>query len=136
MERGSDKHSPRLDEELKHDTSSLVHGSPVESRAAEAREQEGPADGEPTPDALIRGEPGPAPNPDTLSHDEIEARAELARHLQPSIFPADRATIGASARAMGASDDLLSRLAELPDGTFDHLEAVWEALGGRVEYRL
>jgi hypothetical protein len=37
---------------------------------------------------------------------------------------------------MGASDDLLSRLAELPDGTFDHLEAVWEALGGRVEYRL
>jgi hypothetical protein len=134
MERGSDKHGPRLDEELKHDTSSLVHGSPVESRAAEAREQEGPADGEPTPDALI-SDPWPAPNPDALSHDEIEARAELARHLQPSIFPADKATISASARAMGASDELLGRLSQLPDGTFDHLEAVWEALGGRVEYR-
>ena len=134
MERGSDKHGRRLDEELKHDTNSLVHGSPVESRASAAREQEGPADGEPTSDALLtEGRPGA--NPDTLSHDEIEARTELGRHLQPSIFPADRAEIVASARRMEASDDLVARLSQLPDGTFDHLEAVWEALGGRVEFR-
>ena len=40
MERSSDKHGSRLDEELKRELSSLVKGSPVESRAAEAREQE------------------------------------------------------------------------------------------------
>ena len=40
-----------------------------------------------------------------------------------------------SARAMGASDELTDSLRRLPEGTFDHLEAVWEALGGRVEYR-
>jgi uncharacterized protein DUF2795 len=135
MERGSDKHGHRIDEELKHDTDSLVHGSPVESRASEAREQEGPADGEPTPDALLTDD-RPGPNPDTLSHDEIEARTELGRRLQPSIFPADRAAIVASAERMGASEDLVARLAQLPDGTFDHVEAVWEALGGRVEYRM
>jgi hypothetical protein len=134
MERGSDKHGPRLDEALKHDTSSLVHGSPVESRASEAREQEGPADGEPTPDALLTGDRPPS-DPDTLSHDEIEARTELGRHLQPSIFPADRAAIVASAQRMEGSEDLVARLSQLPDGTFDHLEAVWEALGGRVEFR-
>ena|SRR5205085_2791586 len=134
MERSSDKHAPRVDDELKHDTSSLVHGSPVEARATEAREQEGPAEGEPTPDALLTGE-APSPTPDALGHDEVEARAELARHLQPSVFPADRATVVASARRMGAADDVVERLRRLPDGTFDHVEAVWEALGGRVEYR-
>jgi len=135
VERSSDKHGPRVDEELKHELSSLVHGSPVESRASEAREQEGPADGEPTPDALLTGEPAPTATPDALTHDEVEARTELARHLQPSVFPADRAALIESARGMGASDQLLDRLGQLPDGTFDHMEAVWEALGGRVEFR-
>ena len=54
MERGSDKHSPMLDEALKHDTASLTGGSPTESRSEEFREQEGPADGEPTPDLRAR----------------------------------------------------------------------------------
>ena len=134
MERSSDKHTPRVDDELKQELRSIVQGSPVEARASEAREQEGPADGEPTPDALISGQ-RPSPSPDTLSHDEVEARAELARHLQPSVFPADREALVASARGQGAADDLVATLGRLPDGTFDHLEAVWEALGGRVEYR-
>lgn len=111
-----------------------MRGSPVEARASESREQEGPADGEPTPDALLTGG-RPAATPDALTHDEVEARAELARHLQPSVFPADRAALVESARQSGAADDMVEQLEGLPDGTFDHLEAVWEALGGRVEYR-
>src|SRR5438477_8479858 len=91
MERSSDKHAPRVDEELKHELRSIVQGSPVEARANEAREQEGPADGEPTPDALITGD-RPSATPDALGHDEIETRAALARHLEPSVFPADRPT--------------------------------------------
>jgi hypothetical protein len=134
MERSSDKHAPRLDDELKQELRSILQGSPVEARANESREQEGPADGEPTPDALLTGGRTPA-TPDALSHDEVEARTELARHLQPSIFPADRETLIASARRSGAGDELVDQLGNLPDGTFDHLEAVWEALGGRVEYR-
>ena len=45
------------------------------------------------------------------------------------------AMLVASARRMGAGYDVVERLRQLPDGTFDHVEAVWEALGGRVEYR-
>src|SRR3954452_20892024 len=135
MDRGSDKHAPRIDEELKHDTSSLTHGSPLESRSTEAREQEGPADGEPTPGALLARD-RPVQDPDALTHDEIEARAELARPLQPRVFPADRTALADSARQEGAAAELVERLERLPEGTFDHLEAVWEALGGRVEYRL
>jgi hypothetical protein len=134
MERSSDKHTPRVDDELKHELRSIVQGAPVEARADESREQEGPADGEPTPDALLTGG-APSATPDALTHDEVEARAELARHLQPSAFPADRAALIESARFSRAPDELIDRLGGLPDGTFDHLEAVWEALGGRVEYR-
>jgi len=134
MERGSDRHGRRIDEELKHDTGSLVHGSPTEARADERREQEGPGDDEPTPGALLTGD-RPAANPDTLSHDEVEARTELARHLEPSVFPADREALVASARRLQAPPALIDRLATLPEGTFDHVEAVWEARGGRVEFR-
>src|SRR5438270_13264847 len=41
MERSSDKHAPRVDDELKHELRSIVQGSPVEARADEAPEQEG-----------------------------------------------------------------------------------------------
>jgi len=134
MERSSNKHTPRIDEQLKHDVQSIVRGSPVEARADEAREQEGPADGEPTPDALLSGG-RPSATPDALSHDEVEARAELARHLRPSVFPADRETLIATARELNAPGAVVASLETLPAGTFAHMEAVWEALGGRVEYR-
>ena len=53
MERKSEKHNPRLDDEMKHETESLVRGAPVEARAEEFREQEGPADDEPTPQSTV-----------------------------------------------------------------------------------
>jgi hypothetical protein len=134
MVRGSDKQSPRLDESLKHDTDSLTRGAPVEARADDARTQEGPGDDEPTPDALLVDGPDTGSD-DALGHDEIEARSELATYLRPSVWPADRAALIECARQQHAPESLLERLGDLPDGTFDHTEAVWEALGGRVEYR-
>ena len=134
MARGSDKHSPRLDDSLQHDTRSLVQGSPVEARAEEARTQEGAADDEPTPDALLNGDRGSS-DEDVLTHDEVEARSILAVHLRPSVWPADRQTLIACAQDTNAPAWLIDGLASLPDGTFTHTEAVWEALGGRVEFR-
>jgi hypothetical protein len=134
MQPGSDKHAARIDEGLEHDTQSLTHGSPAQSRAEEFREQEGPGDDEPTPDSRISGDRARV-DEDTLSYDEIEARTDLARHLEPSVFPAGREELAASARRMHAPDGLLAQLGGLPDGRFDNLEAVWEALGGRVEFR-
>jgi hypothetical protein len=134
MERGSDKHGRRLDEELADETRSLVQGAPTESRVEEHREQEPPAEGEPVPDALLTGDRG-IPREDVLTHDEIEARTELARHLEPSVFPADRVALLASAERQNAPGAIIEALSGLPEGTFEHTEAVWEALGGRVEFR-
>jgi hypothetical protein len=44
VERGSDKHGPRLDDQMEHDVRPLLQGAPVEARATEAREQEGPGE--------------------------------------------------------------------------------------------
>ncbi|HEX2274145.1 MAG TPA: DUF2795 domain-containing protein [Acidimicrobiales bacterium] len=135
MPRGSDKHTSRLDENLDHDTRPLTQGAPLEARAQEARAQEGEADDEPTPDSLLNGDRGVA-DPDMLTHDEVEARSVLATHLRPSVWPADREALLASARETNAPAWLLDQLALLPDGTFTHTEAVWEAMGGRVEFRM
>lgn len=136
MDRGSDMHSPRIDESLKQDTRPLTQGSPSEARADEGRLQEGAADDEPTTDALLSGDlhPGQS-NEALLDHDEAEARSRLAAHLRPSIWPADREALVACAQELNAPPDLLDQLRKLPDGTFSHTEAVWEALGGKVESR-
>jgi len=137
MARGSDKHSPRIDDSLEHDTRSLVQGAPGEPRADESRHQEGSADDEPTTDSLLTGDvhPGAKADPDVLSHDELEARSRIAAHLRPSIWPADRDALVACAHEMHAPLGVVEQLQRLPEGTFSHTEAVWEALGGRVEFR-
>ncbi len=136
MERGSDKHSPRIDDGLAHDTRPLTQGAPMESRADEARQQEGAADDEPTTDALLTGDLHPGqPQDSLLDHDEAEARSRIAAYLRPSIWPADRAALVACAQDLNAPPDVLNELGRLPEGTFTHTEAVWEALGGKVESR-
>ena len=117
MERGSDKVPSRIDEQLEHETESLLRGSPGSSRAEEFREQEGAGDDEPTSDTHLTV--GPA-----------EARADLARHLQPSVVPADREGLLASAREMNAPDGIIELLDQLPDGReLANVQQVWETLG-------
>jgi hypothetical protein len=136
MERGSDKHSPRIDENLERDTRSLIQGSSGEARADEGRLQEGAADDEPTTDALLSGDLHPEQSQEALlDHDEAEARSRLAAHLRPSIWPADREALVACATELNAPPSIVDQLRSLPDGTFTHTEAVWEALGGKVESR-
>jgi Protein of unknown function (DUF2795) len=132
-ERGSDKHGPRLDEDLHDDTRSLERGAPVESRVEEEREQEGPADDQPSPDARLAGGRATAAS---LDLDDAEARADLARFLLPSAFPADREALLADATANQAPAQVLERLQALPTGrTFENVQDIWRALGGAVEHR-
>jgi Protein of unknown function (DUF2795) len=130
VERGSDKHSPRVDEELEHETRSLKQGAPLESRVEEHREQEGPGEDQPTPAPRIT-EPTAS-----LDLDDAEARSEIARYLDPSAFPADREGLLDNAEANNAPEVVLERLQALPgDRTFEALPDVWSALGGTVEHR-
>jgi hypothetical protein len=124
-ERGSDKVNPRIDRELERETEALERGAPVPSRAEEFRQQEAPAEGEPAPDAR----PG-TPGTGGSAAGEVEARTELARHIQPSVFPAEREALLESARQEHAPDDVIATLEELPRGrTFQNVAEVWEALG-------
>jgi Protein of unknown function (DUF2795) len=133
LERGSDKHSPRLDEELDRETRSIQQGSPVESRVEEHREQEGPGEDQPTPDARLRGGRATAAS---LDLDDAETRADIARFLTPSTFPADRETLLADAEGNQAPEEVLERIRALPaDRAFENVQDVWGALGGTVEHR-
>jgi hypothetical protein len=131
VERGSDKHSSMLDDALKHETQSLERGYPNEARSDEFREQEGPADGEPTPGARVRGG-GEIPGVG-LSLDDIEGRAELARYLEHRQFPARPGELAAHARDRHAPDSVVGQLERAPDRLYENVSQVWEALGGRVE---
>jgi len=131
LERGSDKHSALLDEALKHDTASLVRGDPAEARSEEFREQEGPAEGEPTPDARITGG-GEIPGTG-MSLDDINGRAELARYLEPHRFPARPEELVVGAEELHAPDAVVAQLRRVPDRVYDNVTDVWVALGGRVE---
>jgi hypothetical protein len=131
LERGSDKHSPRVDEELEHETRSLEQGAPVESRVEEHREQEGPGDDQPTPGAMVN-EPGSG----SLDLDDAEARSDIARFIDPSTFPTDREGLIETAEANNAPAAVLERLQAVPGGrTYQGLPDVWAALGGTVEHR-
>jgi hypothetical protein len=130
MERSSDRHGPRIDEDLERLTQSVTRGAPVEARAEEEREQEGPADDEPVPDAVIQRH-----DASDAAGDDFELRSEIARHLEPSIFPASRDDIIRVAHREQAPTEVLRWLERLPEGRYPNVEAVWEALGGQREHR-
>lgn len=136
MERQSNLHGPRVDDELDHEVESLTRGAPVESRAEEWRTQEDAGDGEPVPQAIV-GELHDAEGGDEtaggLSRGEVAARSELAIHLRPGIFPAGRDAILECAEEEHAPASLLGQLHALPHGSYENVQAVWEALGGARE---
>jgi hypothetical protein len=135
MARGSDKHNPRIDDEMGRETEALQRGAPVEPRVEEFRQMEPSGDDEPETDARL-STPDPPPSEGTLTVAEIEARSDLARHLRPTIFPADREAITQSVRETGGPPQLVAQLRTLPARrTFDNVQDVWRALGGRDEER-
>ena len=111
MQRRSDKHGPKLDDSLRHDTQSIVSGAPVEARVEEHREQEGLDDG-------LEARP----------RDAIEARAELARSIDPSVFPAEPADLVASAERNHAPGWVRHELRRLPNAAYPTTESVWRAM--------
>jgi hypothetical protein len=135
MERTSDKHGARIDGMLDSETASLTHGAPVDSRAEEYRAEE------PVAESGIVGADASSARPletpvGALSHEEVNERSELARHLSPATFPADRAELVRVAEEEFAPDEMLERLRRLPAHTgFENFQAVWAAMGGAVEQR-
>jgi hypothetical protein len=132
MERESTKHGRRLDDELRHETASMLQGAPVVANSRGERRQEDPDEG-----LDVQGELRPdLPEMSPVSGAEADARAELARAVAGAHFPADRTDLLEAAQRTDADEGVLERLGQLPgDRRFHNVQAIWDALGGHHEQR-
>lgn len=129
MERGSSKHSPRVDDELEHEVQGMMKAERP-TRAEEWMEPEPAGEDQPDPGRL--GEPAdrqPAPPPG-MTNDEVDLRSQLAAHLHRTIFPADVSGLLDALADTNAPDRLVQLVRQLPTGTvYDTLADTLAALG-------
>ena len=126
MDRGSDKHSPRVDDSMAEEVRGTTQG--VTGARAEEWKMAEPS-GEDQPQTTLvpdndygRGEPAGVGNA------ESEEFSRFGSYLGRA-FPGDRDRLAASARDLDAPDDILAALATLPPNTEYRTTAeVWKAL--------
>src|SRR3954464_10130945 len=112
MDRGSDKHTPRLDEELKHETSGLVQGN-KDTHAEEWRLPEPPGEDQPEAD-LAPGATLHGGIPDGRPADGVGARARLGSFLRLSVFPGVREQLLDHVLDSSAPDVVVEQVRKLP----------------------
>lgn len=115
MEQTS-KHSARMDDDMQKDTRGGI----------EARDAGRSDDSRPD---VVQQQPG------VMDDHDAERRAELARSIEPHVFPARPAQLLESARGQFAADWILNALSKAPDQTYDNVQELWKALGGPVEQK-
>ena len=126
MDRGSDKHSPRVDDQLAAETRGIVQGT-AGGRAQEWKMPEPAGEDQPevsvVPDGYGREEPAGVGNP------EAERLSRFGRYIGRSALPGDRAALIRSARDLAAPDDVLEALGRLPGNTtYQTVTEVWRAV--------
>jgi hypothetical protein len=129
MERGSNKHSARVDDELAHEVEGMMTAERP-TRAEEWKEAEPAGEDQPDPGRL--GEP-PDHQPGVprgMTAEEVELRSELGAALPRSVFPTDESGLLSHLIDSGAPDRLRLLIRQLPSGrTYDHVGEVVQALG-------
>src|SRR5262245_21814825 len=114
MDRANSKHSPRVDDQMAHETQGYTQGSGSGSRAEEWHEAEPPAEGEPEP-AVI---------PDIETDDEELSR--FSRYIPLGALPGDRDELMSGAQQLNAPDDVMVMLARLePERTYTTVAEIW-----------
>jgi hypothetical protein len=114
MDRGSTKHGPARDEQMKHEV--------------------GAKDPETAGDDDELGNTGEGGAPPGMTYDEVEQRSRLGRYIPMSSLPGSRDDLLVGANELNAPDDILDTLATLPaDEVFQTVSEVWAALGHHNE---
>ena len=131
MERGSDKHSARMDDALEAEVSGLMragHDSRADWNSPEPSGEDQP-DVDLVPNGALHGGV-----PDGMTEDDVERRSEIAAVLG-RIWPATSEQVLAVAVENDAPDATLSTLRHLPPGqSFANLQELWSQIsGGHVE---
>jgi hypothetical protein len=121
-QRGSDKHGPRQDDQLTHETKGLVrsgHGTHAEEWK------------EPEPTAPTQyDDPRQPGTPAGITPREVELRTELTTTLTSDEFPAHREDVLRVLREKDASAELLRRVDDRARGDrYDDITALLHDLG-------
>jgi hypothetical protein len=133
MERGSDKHSARMDDALEAEVRGMMTAG-RETRAEDWNSPEPSGEDQPdvdlVPDGTLAGGV-----PDGMTETDIELRSEIAASLGKECWPCDPEQLLLKAAEMNATERVLNTLRQLPAGrTFENMQEVWSELsGGHVE---
>jgi hypothetical protein len=136
MQRRSDKHGPLQDEELEHEVDGMVHaGRPT--HAEQWRDPEPAGDDQPRvgshAGSTVQGDRSPG-TPPGMDERDVELRSQLAVHLPPSVWPADRTRLLQQLAASHAPDRLVSLVRGAPGGVrYQSVQELSVALGLDVE---
>ena len=131
MERGSDKHSARMDDALEAEVSGLMragHDNRADWNSPEPSGEDQP-DVDLVPNGTLAGGV-----PDGMDEADVEKRSELASYLG-RVWPATSEQVLFVAVENDAPEDVLATLRRLPAGqSFANLQELWASIsGGHVE---
>ena len=133
MDRGSDKHSPLVDEQLKHETQGLVR-SGHSTHAEEWKDAEPSGEDQPDADRAPAGTLHGG-TPSGMQPDDVEGRAELAGYIGKDAYPLLREQILDRVIDGQAPERVVDLVRRLPSGRqFTNINEVWTAVGGHVEH--
>ena len=135
QEDRSDKHSPRLDDEMAHETQGMVRGN-HSTHAEEFHETEAYSD-DPTWEPEPQEPPGPVQEgaPPGMTAQDVEERSALARLLNGVRYPARPGDLLDHVSGADAPDDAVAALESLPDRDYENIADVAEELGYGRENR-
>jgi hypothetical protein len=133
MERGSDKHSARMDDALEAEVRGMMTAG-RETRGEDWNSPEPSGEDQPdvdlVPDGTLAGGV-----PDGMTEEDIALRSEIASSLGKECWPCDAEQLLFKAAEMNATEQVLNSLRRLPQGrVFQNMQEVWAELsGGHVE---
>ena len=132
MQRGSDKHSARMDDALEGEVAGMLSAG-HDTHTEEWKSAE--PSGEDQPDVQLSGDGSLHGGvPEGMTEADVEERSRLAAYLGKEVWPATGEQLLEVARGREAPDVVLDRLAQLSPGrVYDTLQEAWTELGGHVE---
>ncbi len=134
MERGSDKHSARMDDALEHEVRGMMTAG-RDTHAEEWKSAEPSGEDQPAVDLSADGSLHGGV-PDGMTELDVEERSTIAQYLGKEVWPATGAQLLAVAQGRDAPDAVLARLRQLrADQSYVNLQEAWSSLGGTESHR-
>lgn len=126
MSEKSDKHGPRLDEQLRRETEALVRGGGP-GHVEPGRDPE-PVETDTGRDPTA-GTPRDSGTPPGMTAHDVEMRSAFAKVLAGARYPATPDELSAHVAREGAPEVAVRALGALPGRSYDGLPGVLEGLG-------